>query len=87
MLFELGYIVATPMVLQLVSHAEVQGFLYRHSQGDWGCVCPEDAEENWSALEQGFRIFSVYVSSHGVRVWVITEADRSCTTVLLPEEY
>lgn len=86
-MFDLGQVVATPGVLQLVNRREIQGFLYRHSQGDWGMVCPEDAEENWVALEQGFRIFSAYVSSNGVRVWVITEADRSCTTVLLPEEY
>lgn len=86
-MFSLGHIVATPGVLQAVSHGEIQGFLYRHSQGDWGCICPEDAEENWFALENGFRIFSAYCSSNGVQVWVITEADRSATTVLLPEEY
>ena len=86
-MFNLGQVVATPGVLQAVSHGEIQSFLYRHCQGDWGMVCPEDAEENWFALENGFRVMSVYVSSNGIRVWVITEADRSCTTVLLPEEY
>lgn len=87
MLFQLGQVVATPGVLQVVSRGEIQEFLYRHSHGDQGMVCPEDAEENWFALENGFRIFSVYWSSMDIEVWVITEADRSCTTVLLPEEY
>ena len=87
MLFQLGQVVATPGVLQMVNQGEIQGMLYRHCHGDWGMVCPEDAEENWVALERGFRIFSVYCSSMGVQVWVITEADRSVTTVLLPEEY
>jgi len=86
-MFELGQVVATPGVLQMVSQGEIQGMLYRHCHGDWGMVCSEDAEENWLALEHGFEIMSVYVSSNGIRVWVITEADRSCTTVLLPEEY
>ena len=87
MLFQLGQVVATPGVLQVVSRCEIQEFLYRHSHGDWGMVCPEDAEENEFALVNGFRIFSVYWSSMDIEVWVITEADRSCTTVLLPEEY
>lgn len=86
-MFDLGQVVATPGVLQAVSRSEIQGFLYRHCHGDWGMVCPEDAEENWFALHNGFRIFSAYCSSNGVQVWVITEADRSVTTVLLPEEY
>ena len=87
MLFDLGQVVATPGVLQMVSKREIQNFLYRHCHGDWGCVCPEDAEENWVSLRDGYRLFSAYVSSKDVHVWVITEADRSCTTVLLPEEY
>lgn len=87
MLFQLGQVVATPGVLQVVSCGEIQEFLYQHCHGNWGIISPEDAEENWFALENGFRIFSAYCSSMGVRVWVITEADRSATTVLLPEEY
>jgi len=68
----------------------------RHVTGDWGDVCPEDAQANEEALQAGSRIFSVYVLppplSEGetlatAKVWIITEADRSLTTLLLPGEY
>ena len=87
MLFPLGQVVATPGIMDTVSRDEVMGMLYRHSHGDWGNISEEDADENEIALVNDFRLFSAYTSSMGVRVWVITEADRSCTTVLLPEEY
>jgi hypothetical protein len=59
----------------------------RHAAGDWGDVPPEDARENEHALRRGFRVMSSYPLSGGVRVWVITEADRSSTCILLPAEY
>jgi hypothetical protein len=61
--------------------------LERHASGDWGDVPPEDARENEFALERGFRVMSSYPLYGGVRVWVITEADRSSTCLLLPSEY
>tara|TARA_Y100000296_G_scaffold72494_1_gene88942 strand:- start:84 stop:296 length:213 start_codon:yes stop_codon:yes gene_type:complete len=60
--------------------------LDRHRSGDWGDVDAEDGQANDAALKDGSRIFSVY-HQHGQKVWVITEADRSSTCVLLPEEY
>ena len=85
--FPLGRVVATPGVLEKVPPFEIGRFLGRHHEGDWGLVSEEDREENELSLREGFRLLSAYVSSGGVRVWVITEADRSVTTVLLPEEY
>ncbi|MFD2112545.1 hypothetical protein [Thiorhodococcus fuscus] len=61
--------------------------LQRHVQGDWGDLTTEDFEANRLALREGFRLLSSYRISDGVKVWIITEADRSVTTVLLPEDY
>jgi hypothetical protein len=61
--------------------------LARHVTGDWGDLPKEDKEENELSVRGGFRIFSAYKLSSGVKVWVISEADRSATTILLPEEY
>lgn len=61
--------------------------LGRHVTGDWGDVCDEDAAENEFSVVKGFRIFSVYKIAEGVTIWVITERDRSATTLLLPSEY
>ena len=62
-------------------------FIRRHVIGDYGICCKEDCEANDLALSDGDRIFSVYMSNTGERLYVITEYDRSATTVLLPEEY
>lgn len=62
-------------------------FLRRHSEGDWGELSDEDRKENELSLKEGFRILSAYSTSKGARLWIITEADRSSTTILLPEEY
>ena len=88
-LFPLGQTVATPGALEALSQAgqSPKEFLDRHARGDWGTVCGEDAEANDNALVDGERLLSAYVTSLGVRLWVITEADRSATTVLRPEEY
>ena len=60
--------------------------LKRHARGDWGDLCPEDRKENELSLKEGFRLLSVYGTGER-RFWIITEADRSVTTVLLPEDY
>ncbi|MEM7387300.1 MAG: type I restriction endonuclease subunit M [Verrucomicrobiota bacterium] len=61
--------------------------LARHERGDWGEVCTEDRAENEEALRRGGRLLSVYRTEEGTRFYIITEADRSSTTVLLPDEY
>lgn len=85
--FSPGKIVATPGVLEAVSQPELLQALARHLCGDWGEVCAADAEQNNRALEQGWSLLSVYPSSEDRVFWVITEADRSATTILLPREY
>ncbi len=89
-LFPLGQLVATPGALALLAGAGENPavLLARHVSGDWGEVPPEDARENELSVREGFRIVSSYpVGSGGARVWLITEADRSTTCILLPEEY
>jgi hypothetical protein len=86
---ELGRLVATPGALQALEEAgQVPGeFLALHQSGDWGIVCDEDKSLNEEALKQGARILSAYRLINGTKIWVITEWDRSSTTLLLPEEY
>ena len=62
-------------------------FLARHVSGDWGDVPPDDIKENELSLRHGFRLLSAYHTSAGDKLWVITEADRSSTCILLPNEY
>ena len=79
---------ATPGALKLLIEAGERPFDYlaRHATGDWGELCAFDRRQNEIALREGYRIFSSYDVS-AERVWIITEADRSVTTILLPEEY
>jgi hypothetical protein len=88
-ILELGRTLATPGALRALEEAgeTPDQLLARHEAGDWGTVGPEDREENELSLREGFRILSAYTLSTGVKIWVITEADRSATTILLPEEY
>ena len=89
-LFSLGQIVSTPGALDAMKAAATSGFdlLRRHMTGDWGEVCDEDRQENDRSVKAGNRILSVYeLSGTGVKLWIITEADRSVTTFLLPSEY
>ena len=86
-LFPLGSIVATPGVLELLTHEDIQRSLVRHVHGDWGVVEADDKRANDSALKRGERLLSAYHAKQGPKFWVITEADRSTTTVLLPDEY
>jgi hypothetical protein len=87
--FELGRVVATPGALRALERTEQlpAEFLDRHVNGDWGEVPDEDKQENELSVEHGFRIVSAYTTSAGEKIWVITEADRSYTTILLPSEY
>jgi hypothetical protein len=84
----LGRVVATPgaLILLVVARAHPFDLLARHATGDWGDLCAFDRRQNEIALREGYRIFSSYDVPAG-RVWIITEADRSVTTILLPEEY
>lgn len=85
--FPLGHLVATPNALANLSRSDIWRALRRHVTGDWGDVCGEDREANNQALRQGSRLLSVYHGENGTKFWIITEADRSATTVLLPEDY
>ena len=84
----LGHVVATPGALDVArSHGlDVVGLLHRHRDGDWGAVSDHDARANDHAVAHGARVLSAYETAGG-RLWIITEADRSATTVLLPSEY
>jgi len=84
----LGEVVATPGALNLLQRANLNPIqmLLRHRSGDWGDVQPEDALANEAAAIHGNRVISSYEVA-GERLWIITEADRSATTLLLPEEY
>lgn len=86
--FSLGRIVATPAALYRIKELghEPSLYLQRHQGGDWGDCCDEDKASNDAALENGTRLLSVYATEKG-KLWVITEWDRSVTTILLPEEY
>jgi len=86
--FSLGQLAATPGALAVFerSGASVSALLSRHQSGDWGEVGAEDWQANEQSLENGWRLLSVYTVA-GRKIWIITEADRSATTILLPEEY
>lgn len=84
--FELGLVVATPGALELLPRMDLDGLLRRHHSGDWGDLGASDRKANDYALEHGERLFSAYEARQG-RVWIITEADRSSTCILLPGEY
>ena len=88
-LFSLGRIVATPGALDALNRSgqNPAEFIRRHASGDWGEVDDHDRAENQFSLAHGFRLLSSYTTSTGDKFWIITEADRSATTLLLPEEY
>ena len=85
--FRLGRIVATPHALEVIPNEDILTGISRHQAGDWGEVSQEDLIANDQALMNGARLLSVYRSVTGVKYWILTEADRSSTTVLLPEDY
>ena len=87
--FPLGQIVATPGALEALERSgqSATEFLDRHSKGDWGAVDEHDRQANDEALISGERLLSAYQTKLGDRIWIITEWDRSVTTLLLPDEY
>ncbi len=94
--FDLGLTVATPGAIEALAgeggdwRMNAAAYLARHQDGDWGDVPPEDARENELSVREGLRIVSSYATggaNPGVRFWIVTEADRSSTCILLPEEY
>lgn len=87
--FPLGHLVATPAALKAIEDAgqTPDFFLNKHVQKDWGEVCNQDKGLNDQALVDGDRILSAYRTLRNERIWIITEADRSSTTILRPDEY
>lgn len=87
--FALGQTFITPGAEEalLIAGQTAIEFLRRHMSGDWGELSDEDVKENELSLKKGFRLLSAYQTGKGQKLWIITEADRSTTTVLLPSEY
>ena len=85
--FRLGRIVSTPNALSQLTQDDILLGIQRHQAGDWGEIDVHDGAANERALKEGTRLLSVYRSAAGVTFWLITEADRSSTTILLPEDY
>ena len=87
--FRLGQIVATPGALEALarSHEEPFSFLIRHVSGDWGDLTAHDKGENEQSILDDCRILSAYHLRDGTKIWIITEANRAATTILLPDEY
>ena len=88
-LFDTGFVVRTPGALLALIDAQVSetSLVERHQAGDFGELCEEDRTANERSIEKGGRVFSSYAVAPDTKVWVITEADRSVTTLLLPSEY
>ncbi len=88
-LFSLGDVVITPGALAafVAASAYITPYLARHQQGAWGNLDPADIRANEHAVQVGARLLSAYHLTDGTTIWIITEADRSSTCVLLPEEY
>jgi len=82
--FRLGRIVSTPQALAQLTPGDISSGVRRHQAGDWG---DGDSEANERALSEGLRLWSVYRAENGTRFWLITDADRRATTVLLPADY
>lgn len=85
--FSLGRLLSTPGAIDTLHPDDMLTALGRHAKCDWGDCCPEDWTENDFALDKYLRLFSVYHDRNGTKFWIITEADRSATTILLPDEY
>lgn len=87
--FRMGRLFITPGALEALDEAKQSPdeFIRRHHRGDWGELCDDDKRENEFSLAHGFRLLSAYSTKLGVRLWVVTEANRSSSTLLLPSEY
>lgn len=86
-LVDLGHLVATTSARDTLNPIDISRALERHATGDWGDLCDSDKKANDRALCDGSRLLSAYTGSNGVKFWIITEWDRSYTTVLLPSDY
>ena len=93
-LFRLGRLVMTTNLQRRLQEtdpgnweSDLKSLIDKHVSGDWGDLDNHDRVENTRSLENGGRLFSAYITEKGLKVWIITEADRSCTTALLPEDY
>lgn len=88
-LFDLGQFGATPGALSTMARLDMSplDLIYKHITGDWSDMSAEDQQQNRLAISSGMRIFSSYKLGASVKIWIITEADRSSTTLVLPEEY
>jgi hypothetical protein len=86
-LFSPGRIVTTRAAMKALTLDDIRDAIDRHLRGDWGVVDEEDWAQNVAALSEEGRLVSVYLSEEQVCFWIITEADRSATTVLLPSDY
>jgi hypothetical protein len=85
--FELGRLLITPTAQAELDQGSVLDAIHRHAVGDWGDLEEDDISENELSVREGFRLLSSYTDRRGVKFWIITEADRSATTVLLPGDY
>jgi hypothetical protein len=85
--FQLGRVLITSHAQGVLHQVDVSSCLMRHLHGDWGELSAEDKAENEFSVKEGFRILSSYRDRNKIKFWIITEADRSSTTVLLPDDY
>lgn len=85
--FSLGRILITPTVEECIERPDIDAALGRHARGDWGDLRPDDCRRNELALREGERLLSAYTDRRDTRFYILTEADRSVTKVLLPDEY
>lgn len=85
--FKLGQLLITPGANDAMIGEDRLTYIARHARGDWGVVGKDDWRANDRALEEGSRLLSAYLLRDGTKIWVITESDRSATTILLPDEY
>jgi hypothetical protein len=82
-----GQVAITPAASKVIDMDDISSAMQRHRSGDWGCLCPVDCQTNEDALKNGGRLLSRYRSRDGIVFWIITEADRSATTLMLPSDY
>ena len=85
--FPLGQVVATSNALACLTQEDILRGLRRHQSGDWGDMSKDDRMENDLSLDKGFRLLSKYHAASSTQFWIVTEADRSVTTVLMPDDY
>ena len=85
--FPLGRLMVTTNAVMNVAPEDFLQAVDRHQRGDWGAVSDHDRQANENALRQGTRLLSVYHAENGVKFWIMTSADRSVTTIMLPEDH